>query len=474
MFRSRVDRHSWILFNISISVYMSTLDASIVNISLPTIVRMLNTDIQAVAWVVTGYLITITGSLLLVGRLADLFGQRRMYLMGLLTFTLGSALCGVSPSITFLIGSRLVQGLGAASSMVNGMAIVATAFPEKGRGQALGILGSIVSVGFLTGPLIGGFLVEHLGWRSVFFINLPIGAAGIVLSLKTLDKDGPMKRVALDLWGALLLLLCITSLLLLLNRAGRGSAPVLSGLFCFFIFSFLLFFLVETRTPSPLMDLRLFKRPLFAPSLGASLLSAWTLSAHTFVMPFFLQGILNFSPSKVGMLMFPVSLTTMVVAPLGGKLSDRIGVRLPTTLGLLLLSLSIFSFSFLGERVSEYHIILRQVMLGVGIGLFAPGNNSAIIGSLPREMVGVASSFPALSRNLGLVIGVAAAEMVVALGTYAGSGDPARGIPSLMSLHHVWRLSLIVGLAAVVLSWARKGRADRPGSRTEGPLRREA
>jgi len=474
MFLSRVDRHSWILFNISISVYMSTLDASIVNISLPTIVRMLNTDIQAVAWVVTGYLITITGSLLLVGRLADLFGQRRMYLMGLLTFTLGSALCGVSPSITFLIGSRLVQGLGAASSMVNGMAIVATAFPEKGRGQALGILGSIVSVGFLTGPLIGGFLVEHLGWRSVFFINLPIGAAGIVLSLKTLDKDGPMKKVALDLWGALLLLLCITSLLLLLNRAGRGSAPVLSGLFCFFIFSFLLFFLVETRTPSPLMDLRLFKRPLFAPSLGASLLSAWTLSAHTFVMPFFLQGILNFSPSKVGMLMFPVSLTTMVVAPLGGKLSDRIGVRLPTTLGLLLLSLSIFSFSFLGERVSEYHIILRQVMLGVGIGLFAPGNNSAIIGSLPREMVGVASSFPALSRNLGLVIGVAAAEMVVALGTYAGSGDPARGIPSLMSLHHVWRLSLIVGLAAVVLSWARKGRADRPGSRTEGPLRREA
>ena len=474
MFRSRVDRRSWILFNISISVYMSTLDASIVNISLPTIVRMLNTDIQAVAGVVTGYLITITGSLLLVGRLADLFGQRRMYLMGLLTFTLGSALCGLSPSIIFLIGSRLVQGLGAASSMVNGMAIVATAFPEKGRGQALGILGSIVSVGFLTGPLIGGFLVEHLGWRSVFFINLPIGAAGIVLSLKTLDKDGPMKKVALDLWGALLLLLCITSLLLFLNRAGRDSAPVLSGLFCFFIFSFLLFVLVETRAPSPLMDLRLFKRPLFAPSLGASLLSAWTMSAHTFVMPFFLQGILNFSPSKVGMLMFPVSLTTMVVAPLGGKLSDRIGVRLPTTLGLLLLSLSIFSFSFLGERVSEYHIILRQVMLGVGIGLFAPGNNSAIIGSLPREMVGVASSFPALSRNLGLVIGVAAAEMVVTLGPYAGSGDPARGIPSLMSLHHVWRLSLFVGLAAVVLSWARKGRAARPGSRTEGPFRREA
>ena len=177
---------------------MSTLDASIVNISLPTIVRMLNTDIQAVAWVVTGYLVTITGSLLLVGRLADLFGQRRMYLMGLLTFTVGSALCGVSPSIFFLIGSRLVQGLGAASAMVNGMAIVATAFPEKGRGQALGILGSIVSVGFLTGPLIGGFLVEHLGWRSVFFINLPIGAAGIVISLKTLDKDGPMKKVALD------------------------------------------------------------------------------------------------------------------------------------------------------------------------------------------------------------------------------------------------------------------------------------
>jgi EmrB/QacA subfamily drug resistance transporter len=474
MFLSRVDRRLWILFNISISVYMSTLDASIVNISLPTIVRTLNTDLKAVAWVVTGYLIVITGCLLLVGRLADLFGQRRMYLVGLLTFTVGSALCGVSPSITFLIGSRMVQGLGAASSMVNGMAIVATAFPEKGRGQALGILGSIVSVGFLTGPLIGGFLVEHLGWRSVFFINLPIGAAGIVISLKTLDEDGPTKKVPLDLWGAVLLLLCITSLLLFLNRAGQGSTPVLSGLLCFFVFSFVLFILFETRTPSPLMDLRLFKRPLFAPSLGASLLSAWAMSAHTFIMPFFLQGILNFSPSKVGMLMFPVSLTTMVVAPLGGKLSDRIGVRLPATLGLLLLSLSIFSFSFLDERVSEYHIILRQVMLGWGIGLFAPGNNSAIIGSLPREMVGLASSFPALSRNLGLVIGVAVAEMVVALGPYAGSGDSARGVPSLISLHNVWKLSLIVGLAAVVLSWGRKGKADRSGSRTEGPLSWEA
>jgi EmrB/QacA subfamily drug resistance transporter len=429
---------------------------------------------KAVAWVVTGYLIVITGCLLLVGRLGDLFGQRRMYLLGVLAFTAGSALCGVSPSISFLIGSRMVQGLGAASSMVNGMAIVAAAFPEKGRGQALGILGSIVSVGFLTGPLIGGFLVEHLGWRSVFFINLPIGAAGILISLRTLDEDGPTKKIPLDLWGALLLLLCITSLLLFLNRASQGSTPGLWGLFCLFLFSFVLFVLVETRTPSPLMDLRLFKRPLFAPSVGASLLSAWTMSAHTFIMPFFLQGILDFSPSKVGMLMFPVSLSSMVAAPLGGKLSDRIGVRLPATLGLLLLALSIFSFIFLDRRASEYHIILRQVMLGLGIGLFAPGNNSAIIGSLPREMVGLASSFPALSRNLGLVIGVAVAEMVVALGPDTGPAGSTLGIPSLMALHNVWKLSLIIGLAGVVLSWGRKDKADRSVSRTEGDLNREA
>jgi EmrB/QacA subfamily drug resistance transporter len=473
MFLSRVDRRWWVLFNISISVYMATLDASIVNISLPTIVHTLNTNLKEVAWVVTGYLIVITGCLLLVGRLADLFGQKRMYLLGILTFTIGSALCGISPSIYFLIGSRMVQGLGASSSMVNGMAIVATVFPERGRGQALGIIGSIVSVGFLTGPLIGGFLVEHFGWRSVFFINLPIGAAGIALSLKTLDQDGPMKKVRLDLWGALLLFLCVTSLLLFLNRAGQGSTPALWGLLCFFIFSFVLFILLETRTPSPLMDLRLFRSPLFTASLGASLLSAWAMSAHTFIMPFFLQGILNFSPSKVGMLMFPVSLTTMVVAPLGGRLSDRVGVRMPATFGLLLLSLSIFSYSFLGRQVSEYHIILRQVLLGGGLGLFVPGNNSAIIGSLPREKVGLASSFPALSRNLGLVIGVAVAEMVVALGSTPGSGDAAGGIPSLTSLHNVWRLGLIIGLSAAVLSWVRKTKADRSDRRTENPLRRE-
>ncbi|MCJ7785951.1 MAG: MFS transporter, partial [Desulfobacterales bacterium] len=159
-----MNRRGWVTLNIWIGAYMSTLDASIVNISLPTIVRSLDTHLTAVAWVVMAYLIVITGCLLLMGRLSDLFGQRRIYLLGFLTFTIGSALCGFSPTIYFLIGSRMLQGLGASALMANGPAILTTAFPEEERGKALGILGSVVSAGFLTGPILGGFLVEHLGW----------------------------------------------------------------------------------------------------------------------------------------------------------------------------------------------------------------------------------------------------------------------------------------------------------------------
>jgi EmrB/QacA subfamily drug resistance transporter len=455
-----MDRRWWVTLNISIGVYMSTLDASVVNISLPTIIQSLNTDLKVVAWVVMAYLIVITGCLLLIGRLADLFGQKRIYLLGFLTFTVGSALCGFSPTIYFLIGSRMIQGLGASALMVNGTAIIATVFPEKDRGQALGMIGSVVSAGFLTGPLLGGFLVEHLGWRSIFFINLPIGAIGIFLSLKILERDGLTSKVRLDLLGALLLFFFVTSLILFLNQVGHGSTLLLWGWLFFGLFCFSLFIVVELRSSSPLVDLHLFRKGLFISSLGASLLSFWMGGAHTFVTPFFLQNILEFSPSKVGMLIFPVALTVMVIAPLGGRFSDRVGVRIPATIGLTLTSLTIFSFTFLKSGVSDYEILLRQILLGIGIGLFNPANNSAIIGSLPKEKVGLASSFLALSRNLGMMIGIAFAEMVIAFRLPMPSLEAGIGSPSLESIQDVWKLLLIIGLTAIIISWTRRSESE--------------
>jgi EmrB/QacA subfamily drug resistance transporter len=343
--------------------------------------------------------------------------------------------------------------------MAIGPAILTTTFREEERGQALGMLGSIVSAGFLTGPLLGGFLVEHLGWRSVFYINLPIGAIGIFLSSKVLERSGSPIKVPVDLWGALLLFFFITSLLLFLNRVGQGLSPLLWGWLFISLFCFGLFIVVELRSPSPLVDLHLFRRRLFISSLGASLLSFWMSGAHTFVAPFFLQNILGFSPSKVGMLIFPVALTAMVMAPLGGRLSDRIGVKVPATIGLILTSLAIFSFTFLKTAVSDYDILWRQIVLGIGIAFFNPANNSAIIGSLPRERVGLASSLLALSRNLGIMIGVAFAEMVIALRASAIPLETGRGGPSLESIQDVWKLVLILGLTAVLLSWTREGKS---------------
>jgi MFS family permease len=220
-----------------------------------------------------------------------------------------------------------------------------------------------------------------------------------------------------------------------------------------------LFIVVEIRSPFPLMDLNLFRERLFISSLGASLLSFWMSGAHNFVTPFFLQNILGFPPSKVGMMVFPVSLTVMVMAPLGGRFSDRVGVRIPTTIGLTLTSLTVFSFAFLKENVSDYHILWRQIVLGIGIGLFNPANNSAIIGSLPREKVGITSSFSALARNLGLVIGVAFAEMIIAFRVGTIPLETGKGTPSLEGIQDVWKLVFIIGLIAVLLSGIRGGRS---------------
>jgi EmrB/QacA subfamily drug resistance transporter len=465
MFLPVMNRRRWVTLNISIGVYMSTLDASIVNISLPTIIRSLNTDLTAVAWVVMAYLIVITGCLLLMGRLSDLFGQRRLYLIGFLTFTSGSALCGFSPTIDFLIGSRMIQGLGASALMANGPAILTTAYPEEERGKALGILGSVVSVGFLTGPILGGFLVEHLGWRSIFFINLPIGAIGIYLSSKVLERVVPTGKSRVDLWGAILLFFFLTSLLLFLNQVVQGLAPLLWLWLFLSLFWFSLFIIVELRSPSPLVDLKLFRRRLFISSLGASFLSFWMSAAHTFVIPFFLQNILEYSPSKAGMLIFPVALTIMVMAPFAGRFSDRVGVRIPATIGLALTSLTVFSFTFLKLGTNDLDILWRQIVLGIGISLFNPANNSAIIGSLPREKVGLASSFLALSRNLGMVIGVAFAEMVIAFRLPVAPLEIAKAGPSLESIQDVWKLVLIIGLAAILISWTREGRSNVSGGK---------
>ena len=453
-----MNRRRWVVLNISIGVYMSTLDASIVNISLPTIIQSLNTHLTGVAWVVMGYLIIITGCLLLMGRLSDLFGQRKIYLLGFLTFTVGSALCGFSPTIYFLIGSRMLQGLGASALMAIGPGILTSAFPEKERGKALGITGSIVSAGFLTGPILGGFLVEHLGWRSVFFINLPIGALGIYLSSKILEQVESTGKVQVDFRGALLLFFFITSLILFLNRMGQGSDSLLWVWLLFSLLCFGLFIVVELHSPSPLVDLNYFKKKLFISSLGASFFSFWMSASHVFVIPFFLQNILGFSPSKIGMLVFPVALTVMVMAPLGGRFSDRVGVRIPATVGLIITSLTIFSFTFLKPGANDLDILWRQAVLGIGISLFNPANNSAIIGSLPREKVGLASSFLALSRNLGMVIGIAFAEMVIAFGLPVAPLGQEKACLSLECIQNVWKFLLIIGLAGILISWTRESK----------------
>jgi MFS family permease len=285
---------------------------------------------------------------------------------------------------------------------------------------------------------------------------------GIYLTSKVLERNEPTGKARVDLRGAVLLFFFLTFLLLFLHQLGQGSAPVLWGCLFLSLFCFGLFIIVEIQSPFPLVDLKLFKRRLFISSLGASFLSFWMSAAHSFVTPFFLQNVLDFSPSKVGMFVFPVALTVMVTAPLGGRFSDRFGVRMPATMGLIVSSLTVFSFTLLKPGISDVEILWRQIALGIGISFFNPANNSAIIGSLPREKVGLASSFLALSRNLGMVMGVAFAEMVVAFRLPVVPLENAKEGPSLESIQDVWKLVLIIGLMAILVSWTRESKSNVP------------
>ena len=296
-----MNRRWWMTLNVSIGVYMSTLDASIVNISLPTITRSFNAPLKMVAWVVTAYLIVITGCLLIMGRLTDLFGQRRIYLLGFSTFTLGSALCGLSPDHPF--SHRLQDPSGPGGRCPDG---------ERARDPHHGFSGGE------AGPGPGHHRLCRLGWffdgahsrraswwstsggaRS-FSSICPSVSIGIFLSRSSWKRLRPQGRAPLDLRGAFLIFIFITSLLLFLSQVSQGSNPFVWGWFSLSLICFGLLILVELRSPSPLIDLHLFKQKLFIASLGTSLLSFWLTAAHAFVLPFFLQDILNIPPPRWG------------------------------------------------------------------------------------------------------------------------------------------------------------------------------
>lgn len=401
---------------VALGTFMATLDSSIVNISLPTILTHFRSDLATIQWVVLAYLLTVTSLLLTFGRLADIWGRKKVYTLGFGIFTVGSLASGLSPTPAALIVARIVQAIGAAMIQANGLAITSAVFPGPERGRALGINGTVVATGTTLGPAIGGVLVGAFGWQSIFFVNLPVGLVGIAMAVAILEegristrREGASARF--DPLGALLVSVGLITLLLALNRGaavGWRSGQIL-GFFAIAVASFVAFIVVERRVVAPILDLALFRLRAFATGSLAALCSFLAISTNAFLMPFFLQLVLGFSPARAGLLLIPTSLTLAIVSPLSGSLSDRLGARTLSSIGLGISAVALFLLGGLSADAHYAEVLFRLILLGIGIGIFNSPNTAAVFGSVPRDRYGTVGGFLSMVRNTGQVVGVAIA-----------------------------------------------------------------
>ncbi len=413
--------NKWLVFGIvGIGVFMSTLDSSIVNISLPSIASYFGSPLSgAVEWVVIAYLVVIAATLLTIGRLADMTGRKAIWACGLAIFTIGSALCGAAPSLGFLIAARAFQAIGGSLLFAVSAALLTSAFPASERGRVLGMNALTVALGVSVGPTLGGLITDSLTWRWIFYVNVPLGIIGVIATLRFLRDPARSPQGRFDPLGAVLLtigLACLT-LGLSFGQEWGWTSPLLITTLAISIVALVALVITERRVKSPIVPLSLLKNRVFASANLSLLLSFLALFAVSFMMPFYLEQLRGFSLIESGLLLTPLPLTIAIIAPFSGRLADRIGTRWLAAGGLAIACLGLVFISQLKADSSVFDIIWRLVLTGVGQAIFQSPNNSALMGSAPREAQGIASGFLATGRVVGQSVSVALAGAIfVSLG----------------------------------------------------------
>lgn len=403
-----------VLISVAMGVFLATIDGSIVNIGLNTLVNDLNESLNVVEWVVLAYMLTISTLLLTVGRLSDMIGKKNLYLAGVILFTVGSGLCGLASTIYWLIGFRVLQAIGAVLMMAIGMAIVTEAFPSSERGKALGVMGTMVSIGIIAGPTIGGIILQSLTWHWLFFVNLPVGLIGALMVFLFVPKDSKHIKQKFDFAGAFVMFLMMISLLFGLSisqERGFNNLTVVGSLLIAMI-GLIVFLVIERRTPNPMINLNMFRNRQFSINLITGFFVFVCTAGMALLYPLYLQNVLKYGSGQTGLMLAVTPIIVSFIAPISGNLSDRTGSRPITTLGLLVMIVGFFGVSTLSENTTTIGYILRFIPIGIGIGLFQSPNNSAVMGSVSRENLGVASSLLSLTRTLGQTTGIAVLSTV--------------------------------------------------------------
>jgi EmrB/QacA subfamily drug resistance transporter len=453
----------WIILGtVMFGTFMSTLDSSIVNIALPTIRRELAAG-DSVEWVVLCYLLTTTSTLLIMGKLSDWVGRRQLYITGFSVFVLGSLFCGLAWNLWSLVAFRVLQGLGASMIYAIGPAIISDAFSPRERGQALGLMGSVVAAGSSAGPVIGGLLLGKFGWASIFFVNVPIGLLAIWRAWTILPKSPKVTGQRFDLVGAGLFLLGVTTLLTGLDFAPEPrygwNDPLVIALLSVGAVLILFFLFWEMRVSEPMLRLGLFRIKPFTAAILAAFCGFVASGANLFVIPFFLQQLLGLNPERAGLVLLAGPLTLSIIAPLGGYLSSRVSTRWLSSTGLLITACGYFAFSFLDTSWEWTDVVWRSSLVSLGFGLFQSPNSSSALNAAPLTQRGIASSMIAFMRNLGFVVGIALAAAVwYSLRNrfaVAHSVSPESAVAQLLGMHYVYLTMTGLVLMGALISFTR-------------------
>jgi len=454
-----VETKKWfVLATVSVGILLATIDGSIVNVAFPTLVAELDTTFNVIQWVSLGYLLTIATLTLGIGRLGDVVGKKMIYAAGFSVFTIASAVCGLAPDVSWLIGFRVVQALGAVMILALGSAILVEAFPSSERGKALGWVMTAVSIGIITGPILGGILISSFSWRAIFLVNIPVGIIGTWMAVRYVPKTRPIPGQSFDFVGALLMSASLFSLCLALTvgqDAGFTSPQILVA-FGVAAVTAVMFVVVELRVDSPMLELRLFKTPMLTVGVVTGVLVFVCLSAIFILLPFYLAGVLGLDVLTMGLLLGVAPVMMGIVSPLSGTLSDRIGIRRLTLVGLTIISLTYIGFLTLNADSTGLHFIALAIPYGIGIGVFQSPNNSAIMGSVPPEYMGVAGGLLHLTRLLGQIVGIAVLGSIWAARVAAASGGvlPDGGATAADSAAQVAGLQTVFLIATGIMVMA--------------------
>ncbi|AFY29162.1 MFS transporter [Cyanobium gracile] len=415
----------WTLAAVECGNFVVYMDGFIVTLALPAMARQFGVGLPVLKWVIVAYLLTVTVTLLPAGRLADIWGRRRIVVIGMGVLVVTSVLCALAPTVEILIGFRVLQGVGGGLVLANVMAEITAVFPKQERRKAMAVNASILALAQVTGLVLGGLLIGQFGWRSLFLVILTVSLAGLILSLWILKaRPRSQDRTAMDWTGAVLAVVATSAPFLVIEQLSQdGLNPASVAILMGGAAALALFVGVEQRLAKPLLTLSLFRSRAFSFGSVAAAFYFVAAVACYFLLPLYAQLVLGRTPVMSGVLIVPLSLVLTATSLTVSSLGDRVGARTLSTAGMLCVSAGLVGLSWLGADAAVASIIWPLVLLGMGGGLFHPPNNSATLNTVPAQHLSVANGFLSMARNFGQAIGTALAASLLAHGLGAAGAD---------------------------------------------------